>query len=187
MPQILHADSVTDTADDMIMTPLWGDRVQELCLYNSGPSWSTPACTELWSKDQSGECLLLFNLRTEARREGVSSRRGTQTCGCALILHRTGANAALSRAAPLMPWLPGRRWECIGVCFRVGPESWLWLQIPVPQSPWQWEKEGSFPLTSVPSLVWPEPLSSSTMYKSLLIVSDLTDCVGCNIESVCRV
>ncbi|KAB0393092.1 hypothetical protein E2I00_013974 [Balaenoptera physalus] len=27
-PQTLHADSVTSTTDDMIMAPLWGDRVQ---------------------------------------------------------------------------------------------------------------------------------------------------------------
>lgn len=36
MPQTLHAESVSDTADVMIMTFLWGDQVQKLCAYNYG-------------------------------------------------------------------------------------------------------------------------------------------------------
>ncbi|XP_014649699.1 PREDICTED: vomeronasal type-1 receptor 4-like [Ceratotherium simum simum] len=51
-PQTLQADSVTYTADDMIMAPLWGDQVQEPCLYNYGPSRLSLLCTELWSKVQ---------------------------------------------------------------------------------------------------------------------------------------
>ena len=69
--QTVRGDSITDTADGM--SP-------ENCPYNYGPSWLTLLCTGLWSKDQPGECFLLFNLRTEKRREGVSSRKGTQGC-----------------------------------------------------------------------------------------------------------
>lgn len=62
-------------------------------------------CTELWSKGQPCECFLFFNVRSENMRAVVPSRGWTQNCGCALNLGRTGANAVLSRAATLMPWV----------------------------------------------------------------------------------
>ena len=84
-PQTLHADSVTSTTDDMILAPLWGDRVQAPRPYNYGPSWLTLPCTELWSQVQAGDCFLVFNLRAENRREGLSNRRGTQSCAVSTI------------------------------------------------------------------------------------------------------